>query len=144
MQEQNYANHTKFVTGFHKILFPAAMAAAIGSCVNLFHSLGDHERLYSAALLVVVSWVLVGTMFFARTFALGAQDRVIRLEERLRHQQLTGKPLDSRLTMRQIVALRFASDAEFPALAAKAAAESTAPKDIKQAIKNWKADHDRL
>ena len=85
--------------------------------------------------------ILVG--FFARFFALRAQDRAIRAEERLRHFMLTSKPLDPRLTMRQIIGLRFASDAEFPELAARAAQESLSQDAIKQAVKNWRPDPDR-
>jgi hypothetical protein len=75
---------------------------------------------------------------------LKAQDRAIRAEESLRHFVLTGKPLDSRLRTGQIVALRFASDAEFPALAQKAAEEGLSSKEIKQSIQNWRADHYRV
>jgi len=81
--------------------------------------------------------------FFARNFALKAQDRAIRAEENFRHYLLTGKPFDSKLTLRQIIGLRFASDEEFPELAKKASEESLSEEDIKKAIKNWKADFDR-
>jgi hypothetical protein len=84
------------------------------------------------------------TAFFARTFALKAQDRAIRAEENLRHYVLTGKLLDRRLSVGQIVGLRFASDEEFPALAQKAAESGLAQKEIKRSVKNWRADHDRL
>jgi hypothetical protein len=57
---------------------------------------------------------------------------------------MTGKPLDPRLGVKQIVALRFASDEEFVALAKKAADEQMAPVDIKKAVKNWRADHYRV
>jgi hypothetical protein len=79
-------------------------------------------------------------MFICRIYALKAQDRAIRAEENLRHFVLTGKLLDARLSIKQIVALRFASDAEFPALAATAADTNMAPDAIKQAIRNWRAD----
>ena len=81
--------------------------------------------------------------FYARSFALKAQDRAIRAEENFRHYLATGKPLDSRLTMRQIIGLRFAGDDEFVALAKQAADENLSEKQIKMAIKNWKADNDR-
>ena len=77
-------------------------------------------------------------------FALKAQDRAIRAEENLRHFVLTGKLLDPKLTLRQIIGLRFAADAEFVALAQKAAASGMSEKDIKKAITQWKADHDRV
>ena len=76
--------------------------------------------------------------------AFQAQDRAIRAEENFRHYLLTGKPLDSRLRVSQIVALRFASDAEFPGLAVKAADEKLKNEDIKKLIQNWRADHHRV
>jgi hypothetical protein len=77
---------------------------------------------------------------FVRTFPLKAQDRAIRAEEQLRHYVLTGKLLDSRLTIRQIVALRFASNEEFAALAQRAADQSLSPDAIKREVKQWRAD----
>lgn len=79
-----------------------------------------------------------------RTYALKAQDRAIRAEEQLRHFMLTGKPFDSRLNIRQIIALRFASDEELPALAKKAAEEKLRSKEIKQQIKDWREDNYRI
>lgn len=73
-------------------------------------------------------------------FALGAQDRAIRAEENLRHYILAGKLLDARLAPKQIVALRFAPDEEFVALARRAADENMAPDAIKRAVRNWRAD----
>jgi Family of unknown function (DUF6526) len=102
--------------------------------------LGDHERLYSAALLVALSFAGLLAAFFGRVFALKAQDRAIRAEENLRHFAMTGRLLDARLNPPQIVALRFASDTEFLALAQRAAKESMKPADIKAAIKNWRPD----
>jgi len=82
--------------------------------------------------------------FLTRSFAMGVQDRAIRAEENLRHLALTGKLLDPRLTMKQIVGLRFASDAEFAELARKAAEEGLAQDTIKKSVRNWRADHDRV
>jgi len=81
---------------------------------------------------------------FSRVFPLKAQDRAIRAEENLRHYVLTGRLLDKRLSVKQIVGLRFASDGEFAALAQRAADESLTPDAIKRAVKNWKTDTDRL
>jgi hypothetical protein len=118
------------------------IAGLIGSIVNLIN--GRPESHYDAALIVVLflSLLFIGSM--VRTYSLKVQDRAIRAEESLRHFVLTGKPLDSRLRTGQIVALRFASDAEFPALAAKAAEENLSGKQIKQAVQNWRADHYRV
>ena len=129
---------------FHLALFGILVLTLIGACVNLYESWGDHQRLYSAALIVVLT--LCGLMLFAfvRIFPLKAQDRAIRAEENLRHFVMTGKLLDNRLNVRQVVALRFASDGEFVTLARRAAEESMAPNDIKKSIKDWRADTDRV
>lgn len=144
MSDQSFRNHTRLFPPFHFVLLPALLLGVIGSFVNLRQSLGNHERLYSAALLVVVTVALVLLALFSRMFALKAQDRAIRAEENLRHFALTGKLLDPRLTLRQIIGLRFASDAEFVALAQKAAVSGMSQKDIKAAITNWRADDDRV
>jgi hypothetical protein len=144
MSTQNYANHAKYVTGYHIVLFGILVLTFIGSIVNLYRSIDDHQRLYSAALICVLTFSVLLLSFYARAFPLRAQDRAIRAEENLRHFAMAGKLLDPRLSALQIVALRFASDGEFAALAARAANESLAPKDIKQAIKTWRADDYRV
>jgi hypothetical protein len=144
MSTQNYANHRQTVTGFHKVLLPILVLTLIGSVVNLSQSWGDHERIYSASLIVALTVCLALAALFARMFALKAQDRAIRAEENLRHFVMTGKLLDSRLSVRQIIGLRFASDEEFVALARKAADEGLTEDAIKQAVKNWRADTYRV
>ena len=141
---QNYANHARFVPGYHFVLFGVLVLTIIGSVVNFVVSLNDHQRLYSASLIMVLSVCVLVTSFYARVFALKAQDRAIHAEENLRHFAMTGKLLDPRLAVLQIVALRFASDAEFVALAARAASENLDPKSIKQAVKIWRADEYRV
>ena len=144
MEAQNYANHRKFVFMYHVVLFLLLLLTLIGSAVNLYESWGDHERMYSASLILVLCVGVLILCFLSRIFALKAQDRAIRAEENLRHFVLTGKLLDPRLAPLQIVALRFASDAEFPPLAREAAEKSLAPNDIKKAIKAWRADYYRV
>ena len=143
MAEQNYKNHTRLVPLYHGLAFLLILAGLIGSIINLLdhRDAGNH---YSAALLVTVFVVLLLLFWFARSFALRAQDRAIRAEENFRHFVLTGKPLDSRLRLGQIIALRFASDAEFPVLAQRAVAENLPAKAIKEAIQNWRADYHRV
>ena len=142
LPDQSFAKHVKLDPAFHFTLAPIGLLILIGSLVNLYLSIGDHERLYNASLIAALSLAFFINTALTRVYPLKAQDRAIRAEENLRHYVLTGKLLDRKLSVKQIVALRFASDAEFPELAAKAA--SMDPKDIKQAIKNWKADYDRL
>ena len=144
MATQNYANHRRMVPMFHAVLFPILFLTLIGSVVNLVKSFGDHSRLYSASLIVVLDFAALMLWAFCRIFALKAQDRAIRAEENLRHFVLAGKLLDPRLPIRQIIALRFASDGEFVALANKAEEEGTAPDDIKRSIKDWRADTYRV
>lgn len=144
MSTQSYANHARLVPMYHFVLFGILFLTFIGSIVNLYLSIGDHSRLYSAALIVVLTACMLLLFFFVRIFPLKAQDRAIRAEENLRYFVMTGKLLDPRLSVLQIVALRFASDAEFVPLALRAANENLAPKDIKQAIKTWRADEYRV
>ena len=144
MNSQNYANHRQFVPMYHIVLLSLQLAILIGSVVNLVMSIGDHQRIYSASLIVALSVALFILSFLARIFALKAQDRAIRAEENLRHFALTGKLLDPRLGIRQVIGLRFASDAEFAALAKRAAEENLSEDAIKQAVRNWRADTYRV
>jgi Family of unknown function (DUF6526) len=144
MATQSYNNHVRRVPIYHFVLLPVLLLTLIGSLVNLVQSLGDHQRLYSAALIVVICGCALILALLARVFPLKAQDRAIRAEENLRHYALTGKLLDPRLSVRQIIALRFASDAEFAALAKRAAEENLEPKAIKTAIKTWREDTYRV
>lgn len=140
MTTQSYAKHTQIVPLFHQVLLPLLLLTLIGACVNLYQSIGNHDRIYSAALLVVLTICVIMAALSGRIFALKAQDRAIRAEENLRHFALTGQLLDPRLSIRQVIGLRFASDAEFVALAKRAAEEKLSPDAIKRAVKNWRAD----
>lgn len=142
MNEQNYKNHTRYVPLWHFITGGAIIAVLIGSIVNFINS--AHENVYSASLIIVISLILASIFWYARKFALVAQDRAIRAEESLRHFVLTGKPLDHRLRMGQIIALRFASDEELPELAHKAAEKGLRSKTIKKMIKVWRTDNYRV
>lgn len=144
MATQSYSNHARLVPGFHFVLASILLFTLIGASINLSKSWGVHGEFYSAALIWVLT--LCGGFFFyyIRTFSLKAQDRAIRAEENLRHFALTGKLLDVRLSIGQIIALRFAPDNEFVDLARKAAETNMPAKQVKQAIKNWKADEYRV
>jgi Family of unknown function (DUF6526) len=142
--EQSYSNHAQVVPMYHYVALGLLQLTFIGACVNLYQSWGDHQRLYSASLLVTLTFATTVVALYARTFALRAQDRAIRAEEQLRHYAMTGKMLDPRLTVKQIVGLRFASNEEFVALAQRAADQGLSPKDIKQAVRNWRADTYRV
>jgi hypothetical protein len=141
---QNYDNHVRYYPPYHLYFSLVLFLTLLGAFINFYKSLGDHHRMYSASLIVVLCFLMFQLAFFARSFALKAQDRAIRAEENLRHYILAGKALPSELTIKQIVALRFASDEEFVQLAAKAAAEKTPPNEIKRAIHHWRADEYRV
>ena len=142
--QQSYKNHAQIVFLYHRVLTLVLLLILIGSIVNLNKSWGDSTRFYSASLIVALTVAAMLLFIFVRTFPLKAQDRAIRAEEQLRHYVLAGKLLDRRLTMRQIVALRFASDAEFVTLAHRAADQSLSPDAIKRDVKQWRADTYRV
>jgi hypothetical protein len=125
MAEQNYANHRQIVPAFHGVLFGMIALTLIGACVNLFLSFRDHERLYNASLILALDLCVFMLFFFCRIFALKAQDRAIRAEENLRHLAIAGRLLDPRLSIQQVIALRFAPDAELVPLAERAAGTGT-------------------
>jgi len=142
MKEQNFKNHSQLVFGWHGLTFFAILAVLIGSFINLNGSVPENK--YSASLICVIALICCFFFAYVRIFALKAQDRAIRAEENLRHFALTGKLLPAQLRIGQIVALRFASDDELPDLATKAAIENLSNKQIKLAIKNWRADWYRV
>jgi hypothetical protein len=141
---QNYSNHRRLVPLFHFVTGGLILISFIGSIRNLLQTINGEGDLYNASLIVVVVLILMLLFFFTRAFALKAQDRAIRAEENFRHFILTGKPLDGRLRLSQLIALRFASDAEFPALADRAVREDMRANDIKKAIVNWRGDYHRV
>ncbi|HSG08564.1 MAG TPA: DUF6526 family protein [Longimicrobiales bacterium] len=140
---QSYENHAKMVPMFHGVTFGLLVINLAWTGVRAFR---DFSTGTFVALLLAVALILV--MFWARLFALGVQDRVIRLEERLRMAQLLPDDLKPRIgdfTTEQLIALRFASDEELPGLARRVLNEGiTDRKTIKQAVKNWRADHQRI
>jgi hypothetical protein len=142
MKQQNYKNHSRWVIGYHLVTFLAILLFIIGSIRGLLKS--SEDNLYSASLLVLVGFILLFLFFFLRIFSLKAQDRAIKAEEKLRYFILTGKPLSDKISTRQIIGLRFASDEEFPALVEKAEIENLSEKEIKLAVKNWKSDNYRV
>lgn len=144
MTEQNYANHRRFVPMYHYVALLLIIALLLGSFVNLYRTVKSGEGVYSASLIVVLIFVSSILYYYLRAFALRAQDRLIRLEENFRHYLMNGKLLDAKLTIRQIIGLRFASDGEFMELEKRAAAENLSEDDIKRAVKNWKGDYYRV
>ncbi len=139
---QSYAHHTRWMPMYHFVTMPLLLVNLVYSVYRVFQALHVESIM---ALIVAAGLVSIG--LFARINALGAQDRVIRLEERLRMQALLPDDLKPRIndvTTGQCVALRFASDEELPALVKKALDENADQKTIKQAIQNWRPDLQRV
>jgi hypothetical protein len=143
MQAQNYTNHRRYVPLYHGLNYILILLLGIASFVNLVDAFSEPDEILNAVSLVGIFMILILVSWYARVFALKAQDRAIRAEENLRHFVLTGKLFDAKLRMGQVVALRFAPDEELVELARKAAAENMKPDEIKRAIKNWKGDYQR-
>ena len=146
---QTYANHTRFDPLFHFFLGPVFILGVILSLIHFFYHFreSDFRDNFHAFLIIVLAVAMLALVFKFRLYSLKVQDRVIRLEERLRLMQLLSEPLRSRipeLTVGQLVALRFASDAEVPKLVERALNEKLTRKDIKKAIQNWRPDYWRV
>ncbi len=144
MKDQNYKNHRRLLAGYHGFTFVIAVTLLVLSIYSLYASLKDHYDLRYSIMFVLTAILFNLIFYYARAFALKAQDRAIRAEENLRHFVLTGKLFDKNLNTSQILALRFAPDEEFPELTAKAVKENLTNDAIKQSVKNWKADHYRV
>ena len=142
---QSYANHAQIVPMYHYVTLGILQLTFIGACVNLYQSWGDHARFYSASLLVTLTFATILLALYARFFALKAQDRAIRAEEQLRHYVMTGKLLDP-TPRRSVRSSGFASRRTRSSLRWHSALPiRTCPaKDIKQAVRNWRADTDRV
>ena len=140
---QNLANHTKFDPPFHFVLLPVILVTLILAVIHLVRHYTEVTPWILLFLTVAVG--LAG--FKARIYALRVQDRLIRLEERLRLQGVLDEPLRSRigeLTESQLVALRFASDAECFGLVEKTLNQKLSNADIKKSVVNWRADYFRV
>ena len=116
MKEQNITNHTQIVYRYY--LMTGIPILFLGG-IAIWKIIDGDDRDFGWILLLI-SWILITMFFKGRTMALKAQDRAIRAEESLRYFILTGKRIDPRIKMSQIIALRFASDEELPSLVQKA------------------------
>jgi Family of unknown function (DUF6526) len=140
---QTFANHARIHPPFHFFLAPGSIVLLILTIINVIY----HYRRLDAWILLLMGALFFVAVFLLRLNPLRAQDRLIRLEERLRLQALLSAELASRiddLTESQLIALRFAPDKELPALVAKVLAEKMQSKDIKKAIVTWRADTFRV
>lgn len=139
---QNLANHTRLDPLFHFFALPVLILTFLATIVREVRA-PSYWRLWS----IVAAAALLVTLFLARTYAIKVQDRVIRLEERLRLTALANDRLRVRipeLTEGQLIALRFASDSEVATLAERALNEKLSAKQIKSAIQSWRPDYWRV
>jgi hypothetical protein len=142
---QNFRNHTRFYPPFHFVLMPILVFNLIFSVYVTIHRFPDHRYLFHWWIVMAVAFILMAIL--GRRQSLKAQDRIIRLEERLRLASLLPANELSHITeftTGQLIALRFASDAELPALARRTLTQNLGSKEIKQAIVNWRADDLRV
>ena len=144
MLAQNNAHHARYVKGYHFVLSAFLVIGTITALVNLYLQWAAHYDMLNSILIALLFICGLFVFYYMRQFPLRAQDRAIRAEESLRHFILTHKPLDSRVTMSQVIALRFAPDEEFIVLADRAAKENLSSAEIKKEIKKWRADHHRM
>lgn len=144
-EPQNFKNHTRFDPPWHFFIAPILLINVIFAIWGLIRHWPDHPHLLPWV--VLMSIVLLFAVGKARAHSMVAQDRIIRLEEKLRYAALLPPDLLARsqaLTVRQIIALRFASDAELPELIQRALNDNLSEKQIKQAIVTWRPDYLRV
>jgi Family of unknown function (DUF6526) len=146
---QTFANHTRLDPLYHLFVLPIFGLGVLFSLIHFFAHIteGGFRDHFHAFLLILLAFALLVAVLRIRVYALKVQDRVIRLEERLRLTQLLAEPLRSRiseLTIDQLIALRFASDAEIPKLVERVLNEKLSRKDIKKSIQNWRPDDWRV
>jgi hypothetical protein len=138
-RDQTYKNHTRLLPAFHFFVLPVLLLNLLNNIRHLWLDPSAHT-----AFTTVVGAALFTLGFLSRTQALAVQDRVIRLEMRLRLRQVLPPELQARipdLRPRQLVALRFASDSELPELVREVLdGKLNTGKEIKQRVKNWQSD----
>ncbi len=145
MKIQSYTSHIRYYPPHHFVFYPLVLAGLVYTLYKAFSS-GTHtsEWLLMSFLLLLIGWL---SYMMRQHYALTLQDRVVRLEMRLRYHLLTGQDFgnyEDQLSFGQIAALRFASDAELLSLLEKAVAEKMPPAVIKRSIQNWLPDHSRV
>jgi hypothetical protein len=145
MEKQNYQNHVRYYPPHHFVFYPVMLTGLI-FCITFAFRRPEAmaQWFFIAWLFVMVTWV---AYMLRQHYALMNQDRIVRLEVRFRYFVLTGQRfelLERNLSLGQILALRFASDGEFPALVKRAIAEQLTPDQIKREVKEWQADDMRV
>lgn len=143
MKKQTYSNHVRYYFPHHFIFYPLIL---VGFSVSVVYYCSQKNLVW---LFVALLFIIIGVLSFMlrQHYALTLQDRIIAQEVRFRYFTLTGQRFEvfeERLSLDQVLALRFASDEELPALVEKALAENLSPQSIKQSIIHWRADYMRV
>lgn len=145
MKHQNYQNHRRYFIPHHFVFLPAMLFC---TGLGVKQALSDNAHQFEWTLFAVLSFaILYLSIMLRQHYALGNQNRIVRLEFRLRYWQLYNEPsakVEKQLSFPQIAALRFASDEEFKKLLENALQNNTSADDIKRSITNWQADDMRL
>ncbi|MRH41360.1 hypothetical protein GH741_01575 [Aquibacillus halophilus] len=142
--EQNYKKHAMIDPHFHYVLAPLVIIIVILAIIQFVSATQNGDFSLTNVILVIGSVMFFLIVAKMRLYVLRLQDRIIRSEESFRYFVLTGKRLDINLSIKQLIALRFASDEEFPTLVLKTVEENLMPEQIKQSVKEWRADYYRV
>jgi hypothetical protein len=145
MSRQNFENHVRYYAPHHYVFYPLLLTAIIISVYSGNHH-PEQSNLWLAItiLLIFIGW---SSFMMRQHYALGNQNRIVRMEMRFRYYLVTGKrlePVEARLSFRQLAALRFASDEELPALIERTLTENLSPDQIKKSIIHWVPDTMRV
>lgn len=141
MKKQSYDNHKKYDLKYQIIFLSLISFVLIASIINLINNLDEPSQLLASSILVGLSIAGIMNYYFIKFYSIKLQDRVIRAEENLRHYQLTGELLSSKLHMSQISALRYSPDSEFVELSKEAVEKHLTTEEIKKSISRWKGDY---
>ncbi|PZR38482.1 MAG: hypothetical protein DI538_09540 [Azospira oryzae] len=145
MKKQNYSNHVRYYPPHHFVLLPLLFILTVWSVINIFYD--SSNQLLWIFLSLLSAGVLFTALLLRQHYALGNQNRIVRLEFRLRHFELLGvssQKAEAQLSFSQIAALRFADDSEFIQLLDRALKENLPAKEIKKSIRNWQGDYMRV
>jgi amino acid permease len=145
MEEQNYKSHVRYYIPHHFVFYPVVFFF-IGVCIYFSTKYEDQQAIWivMSIVLFLIAWL---SYMLRQHYALMNQDRIVRLELRFRYYLLTKKRLEEfehKLSLKQLLALRFASDEELPELIEEAADINLSSKEIKQSIKKWNPDYMRV
>lgn len=145
MTKQSFSNHVRYYIPHHFIFYPVVCILLFFSLYKVVNDEGNRDTwLIISALVIILGWL---SFMMRQHYALTCQNRIVRLEMRLRYYQLSGKRLEDiepRISFDQLAALRFASDEELIILIEKTLQENLTPRDIKTAIRYWNADNMRV